>query len=42
MRNLIAATVYNILGVLLFPVTLIGYVIWVGGAILAVHGSGVS
>jgi methyltransferase (TIGR00027 family) len=42
MRNLIAATVSNILSVLLLPVTLIGYVIWVGKALLTGRGSGVS
>ena len=42
MRNLIAATVYNFLSVLLFPVTVIGYVIWVGKALLTGRGSGVS
>ena len=40
--DLIAATVFYILSVLLFPVTLIGYVIWVGKAILTGRGSGVS
>ena len=41
-RDLIAATVFYILSVLLFPVTLFGYVIWVGKAILTGRGSGVS
>ncbi len=41
-RGLIAAAVFYILSVLLFPVTLIGYVIWVGKAILTGRGSGVS
>ncbi len=37
----IAATVFYILSVLLFPVTLLGYVIWTG-SLLAGRGSGVS
>jgi Leucine carboxyl methyltransferase len=41
-RDLIAATVFYVLGVLLFPVTLIGYVIWVSKTILTGRGSGVS
>lgn len=41
MHDLIAATVFYILNVLLFPVTLLGYVIWTGG-LLAARGSGVS
>jgi len=41
-RDPIAATVFYILSVLLFPVTLIGYVIWVGKALLAGRTSGVS
>jgi len=41
MHNLIAARVFHILSVLLFPVTLIGYVIWVGMGILTGRGSGV-
>ncbi len=41
MRDLIAATVFYILSVLLFPVTLLGYVIWIG-SLLAGRGSGVS
>jgi len=41
-RDLIAATVFYILSVLLFPVTLVGYVIWVGKAILTGRGLGVS
>jgi hypothetical protein len=36
------AAVFYILNVLLFPVTLIGYVIWVGKGLLAGRGSGVS
>jgi methyltransferase (TIGR00027 family) len=38
----LAATVYYLLSILLFPITLIGYVIWVGKSILAGRGSGVS
>jgi methyltransferase (TIGR00027 family) len=38
----LAAFIYWFLSVLLFPVTLIGYVIWVGRALLARRGSGVS
>ena len=41
-RGLIAAIVFNTLGVLLFPVTLTGYVIWVGKALLAGRNTGVS
>src|SRR6266550_7721204 len=41
-RDLIAATIFYLLSVLLFPVTLIGYVIWVGKTILTGRGSGVS
>lgn len=41
-RSLGAAAIYTILSVLLFPVTLLGYVIWVSGALLAGRGSGVS
>jgi hypothetical protein len=42
MRNRSAAAVFYILSVLLFPVTLIGYVIWVGKGIFTGHASGVS
>ena len=42
MRSLIATAVYYLLSVLLFPVQLIGYVIWAGGGILMGRGSGVS
>jgi len=42
MHNLLAATVYYLLSVLLFPVTAIGYVIWVAGALVTGRGSGVS
>src|SRR6266581_890935 len=38
----IAATVFYLLSVLLFPLTLIGYAIWVGKTILTGRGSGVS
>jgi hypothetical protein len=41
MRNIVAATVFYILSVLLFPITLLGYVIWTG-SLLAGRGSGVS
>ncbi len=41
-RNPIEAAIYYFLSVLLFPVTLLGYVIWVGGALLTGRASGVS
>jgi methyltransferase (TIGR00027 family) len=41
-RDRIAATVFYALNILLFPVTLLGYVIWVSKAILAGRKSGVS
>jgi methyltransferase (TIGR00027 family) len=41
-RGPIAATVFYILFVLLFPVTLLGYAIWVGKVFLAGRRSGVS
>ncbi len=41
MRDLIAATGFYILSVLLFPVTLLGYFIWTG-SLLVSRGSGVS
>lgn len=41
-RNLIAATVFTILSVLLLPVTLLGYVLWLGKAYLARRTSDVS
>lgn len=41
-RALIAATVFDILSVLLFPVTLLGYVLWLGKAYLARRTSDVS
>jgi methyltransferase (TIGR00027 family) len=42
MHGRIAAIVFYLLFVLLFPVTLLGYVIWVGKALLAGRKSGVS
>lgn len=42
MGDLIAALAFYILNILLFPVTLIGYVIWVGKGILSRSTSGVS
>jgi methyltransferase (TIGR00027 family) len=41
-HDFIASIVYTSLNALLFPVTLLGYVIWVGKAILAGRRSGVS
>lgn len=41
MRPLLAAGVFYLLSVLLFPVTLLGYVLWTG-SLLARRGSGVS
>src|SRR6266550_2099806 len=41
-RRYAAATVFYILSVLLFPVTLIGYMIWVGKGIHTWSASGVS
>jgi methyltransferase (TIGR00027 family) len=41
-RGLIAATVYHIVYILLFPVTLLGYVLWIGKAFLVGRKSGVS
>jgi methyltransferase (TIGR00027 family) len=41
-RGRFAAAVFYILNVLLFPVTLVGYVIWVGKGLLTGRGSGVS
>jgi methyltransferase (TIGR00027 family) len=38
----IAATVFYILNILLFPITLLGYVIWIGKAYLTGRKSGVS
>ena len=42
MRNFIAATVYYIISILLLPVSLLGYVIWVGKGFLMGNPSGVS
>ncbi|MCL4486995.1 MAG: class I SAM-dependent methyltransferase [Chloroflexi bacterium] len=42
MSNTVRAIVYGILNVLLFPVTLIGYVIWVGKILVSGRRSGVS
>src|SRR5512145_125852 len=42
MRDFIAATVYYIISILLFPVSLLGYVIWVGKGFLTGNPSGVS
>jgi len=42
MRNLIAAATFYFLSILLFPVSLLGYIIWVGKGILARNTSGVS
>ena len=42
MRDLFRAAVFYNLNVLLFPVTLIGYVTWVGKAMRTGRGSGVS
>src|ERR1051326_931622 len=39
-RDLMAVTVFYVINILLFPVTLIGYVIWVGKTILTGRGSG--
>src|SRR5260370_20285164 len=41
-REFIAATGFYLISVLLFPLTAIGYMIWIGKAILAGRGSGVS
>jgi len=42
MRNFIATAVYYIISILLFPVSLLGYVIWVGKGFLTGNPSGVS
>lgn len=42
MNNRLAQLAFTLINVLLFPVTLLGYVIWVGKGILAGRGSGVS
>lgn len=41
-RNLTAVAVFYILSILLFPITLIGYLIWIGKGILMGNTSGVS
>jgi hypothetical protein len=38
----ISAVLYSIITLLLLPVTILGYIVWVGGAIFAGRGSGVS
>ena len=42
MRDVIATTVYYIISILLFPVSLLGCVIWVGKGFLTGNPSGVS
>jgi hypothetical protein len=42
MRKFIAAIVYYVISILLFPVSLLGYVIWVGKGFLKGNPSGVS
>ena len=42
MRDVIATTVYYIISILLFPVSLLGYAIWVGKGFLMGNPSGVS
>ena len=42
MCNLIKAAIFYILGILLFPVMLVGYVLWIVNAFLTGRGSGVS
>lgn len=42
MRKSIAATLYYLVYILLFPVTLLGYVLWIGKAFLVGRKSGVS
>lgn len=42
MSNSIRTIVFNLLSILLFPLTLIGYVIWVGKILVSGRGSGVS
>jgi len=42
MRDFIATTVFYIISILLFPVSLLGYVIWVGKGFLTEKPSGVS
>jgi len=42
MTGILSATVYYLLYLAFLPVTVLGYVIWVGGAIVGGRGSGVS
>ncbi len=42
MSKPIAMIVYNLISILFFPVTLIGYVIWIGKLLVSGRGSGVS
>lgn len=42
MSNHVRTIVFNIISILLFPVTLVGYVIWVGKILITGRGSGVS
>ncbi len=42
MDRIVRVIVYNIISILLFPVTLIGYVIWIGKILFSGRGSGVS
>ncbi len=42
MSNSLRAIVFSIISILLFPVTLIGYVIWIGKILVSGRGSGVS
>jgi methyltransferase (TIGR00027 family) len=42
MRELIAVTIYYLITIVLFPVTLLGYLIWVGKGLLTWGKSGVS
>jgi len=42
MSGILSATVFYLLYLALLPVTVLGYVIWVGGAMVGGHGSGVS
>ncbi|MEA4926174.1 MAG: SAM-dependent methyltransferase [Syntrophomonadaceae bacterium] len=40
--GLMAAVVFNLLNIIMFPVSLLGYVIWIGQGVLAKNSSGVS
>ncbi len=42
MSNLVRTIIFTIISILLFPVTLIGYVIWIGKILVSGRGSGVS